>query len=269
MAAPSGFSLLTKGIEPAPGTFKDTSESILNKKKDYTDSRTIIREKRVSSHQGNLHHKKLVGQSRLVDKDNYPEPDVNSDESECVSPRYSFSTEIPERYNETYIAAIPKDPDSLFVYWEFSDETVQLMHTMMDPIGSKVVLRVKETECSDGNGDILSFHVEGNKQQEEFLLKIPEHGKTYHVECGHFTPKGEFVQIAQSDPVVIPFAHSEMQMSGSAIDTLECSPKAEIDSTHDNLRQTSLHVNQPVSICNSQVCNSLSYSSTFGSAAHF
>ena len=37
------------------------------------------------------------------------------------APAYSLSTQIPESYNDTYVRAIPKDPQHAFVYWEFPE----------------------------------------------------------------------------------------------------------------------------------------------------
>ena len=38
------------------------------------------------------------------------------------APAYSLSASIPERYNDTYVRAIPKDPQNTFVYWEMPQE---------------------------------------------------------------------------------------------------------------------------------------------------
>ncbi|MDR2694368.1 MAG: hypothetical protein LBB74_09185 [Chitinispirillales bacterium] len=35
-----------------------------------------------------------------------------------AAPAYTFCADIPERYNDSYVRAIPKDPQNTFVYWE-------------------------------------------------------------------------------------------------------------------------------------------------------
>ncbi|MDR3013492.1 MAG: hypothetical protein LBU70_09850 [Chitinispirillales bacterium] len=37
-------------------------------------------------------------------------------------PAYSLNTDIPKKYNDTYIRTIPKDPQNTFVYWEVPKE---------------------------------------------------------------------------------------------------------------------------------------------------
>jgi hypothetical protein len=198
----------------------DTSEPSLNVKKDTGSERRAGKEK-ISFTQKSHNQKKPVKRIKTAAKSKISTSITHPGESQSSSPRYSFSTEIPERYNETYITAIPKDPDSLYVYWEFSDETIKVMNTMMDQIGSQVILRVKEPDTSDADDDMLSFHVEVNKQQEECFFKIPEQGKKYQVECGHLTETGEFVPIAQSDPVLIPFTQPETQLFDSFVNISE------------------------------------------------
>ncbi len=40
------------------------------------------------------------------------------------SPIYSFSTDIPDNYQESYICALPINPDFLFTYWEIDPDYV-------------------------------------------------------------------------------------------------------------------------------------------------
>lgn len=41
------------------------------------------------------------------------------------APAYSLPTDIPKNYDDTYVRAIPKDPQSTFVYWEMPKEVTR------------------------------------------------------------------------------------------------------------------------------------------------
>jgi hypothetical protein len=120
------------------------------------------------------------------------------------SPRYCFSTEIPEHYNETYIIAIPKDPNWLYVYWEFSDEAAQLMDSNLEQYGSKLVLRLKETDIEETLETVVPFQIDVNELCDGHYLEIPENSRQFQIECGFFEENGIFTPIVQSDPVIIP-----------------------------------------------------------------
>jgi len=48
-----------------------------------------------------------------------PQPEPPPEESaKADTPAYTLSTDIPDSYNDSYVKAIPKDPQNTFVYWE-------------------------------------------------------------------------------------------------------------------------------------------------------
>jgi hypothetical protein len=120
------------------------------------------------------------------------------------SPRYCFNTEIPERYNETYIIAIPKDPNWLYVYWEFSAETAQLMDSSLEQSGSKLVLRLKETDVEETLENVVPFQIDVNELSDGHYMEVPENCRQFQIECGCFVENGSYTPIIQSDPVTIP-----------------------------------------------------------------
>lgn len=120
------------------------------------------------------------------------------------SPRYCFSTKIPERYNETYIIAIPKDPDWLYVYWEFSEETARLMDSSLEQSGSKLVLRLKETDVEEALETVVPFQIDVNELFDGHYMEIPENSRQFQIECGCYVENGHYTPIAHSDPVTIP-----------------------------------------------------------------
>jgi hypothetical protein len=135
-----------------------------------------------------------------------------SNESLSATPRYCFNTEIPERYNETYIIAIPKDPNWMYVYWEFSDETANLMESNLEQSGSKLVLRLKETEVAESLEVVIPFQVDVAEINNGQYMPIPENSKQFQIECGCFSENGDYIPIAQSDPVFIPSGDADGQI---------------------------------------------------------
>ncbi len=120
------------------------------------------------------------------------------------SPRYCFSTEIPERYNETYIIAIPKDPNWLYVYWEFSEEAARLMDSSLEQSGSKLVLRLKETDVEETLETVVPFQIDINELSDGHYMEVPENCTQFQIECGCFSENGIYTPIVQTDPVTIP-----------------------------------------------------------------
>jgi hypothetical protein len=135
-----------------------------------------------------------------------------SNDSQSATPRYCFNTEIPERYNETYIIAIPKDPNWMYVYWEFSDETANLMESNLEQSGSKLVLRLKETEVAESLEVVIPFQVDVAEINNGQYMPIPENSKQFQIECGCFSENGDYIPIAQSDPVFIPSGDADGQI---------------------------------------------------------
>ncbi|MBN1601902.1 MAG: DUF4912 domain-containing protein [Chitinispirillaceae bacterium] len=175
------------------------------------------------------------------------------------APRYGFNTDIPDRYNETYIVAIPRDPNWLYVYWEFSDETAHLMNSNLEQTGSKLVLRLKETEVAETFEDVLSFQVDVNDLSTGQYVPMPECSKEFQIECGFFSERDGFFPIAISDPVTIPQAEtggqtfdifaSEEEKRTTLFDTVNASPAEPSDKKLTDLfnSQTYSSYSKPIS----------------------
>ncbi|HEX2958890.1 MAG TPA: DUF4912 domain-containing protein [Chitinispirillaceae bacterium] len=142
------------------------------------------------------------------EKRSFKNRDINTnlsmDSSTSSGPRYCFSTEIPEHYNETYIIAIPKDPNWLYVYWEFSEEAARLMGSGLEQSGSKLVLRLKDADVEETIEAIVPFQIDINELCDGQYMEIPENSRQLQIECGCFSENGGFIPIVQSDPVILP-----------------------------------------------------------------
>ena len=122
---------------------------------------------------------------------------------------YRLKMDLPESYNRTYVRALPKDPNWLFVYWEMSEETIETLRNKMGIEqfeAAKPVLRLLDITDIDYNGtnawkyfDIRIHHYANN-----WYVKFPEPGRTYIIEYGNITPEGTFIMVMQSNVVKTP-----------------------------------------------------------------
>ncbi len=130
------------------------------------------------------------------------------DTKKSVAPYDDYSDpQIPQRYNETYIRAIPRDPEHLYVYWEISPESQDTIKRTMgeETISSKDTLRLiqlreqcgPKKECSV---DEIVIH----DQTRNTLVKVPVSDRSYRVEYGITTTNKQFTPVSVSSPAAVP-----------------------------------------------------------------
>ncbi len=122
-------------------------------------------------------------------------------------PRYFFKTDIPEHYNENYLRALPRDPDWIFVYWEFTSDTFDRLEKTYgsDLIRSgRRLLRLRD--ITDGISLSRYFDVEISDYADNWYVKVPEQARTYLIQCGILLRDGRFVEILSSNVFSIPRA---------------------------------------------------------------
>jgi hypothetical protein len=128
-----------------------------------------------------------------------------------AGPRYGFSAEIPNEYGETYMRALPRDPEWTYVYWEFTPATINSLKKYMGIQfyeSSKRILRLLDITDVEYNGSNAWHHYdfEINSYANTWFLKIPEPGRTYLIECGQITEDGKFYLIIRSNTFSVPRA---------------------------------------------------------------
>ncbi|NLD98581.1 MAG: DUF4912 domain-containing protein [Fibrobacter sp.] len=120
-------------------------------------------------------------------------------------PRYTFSTDIPDHYNETYICALPKNPEWMFVYWELGPE-YQGSIAEQEKCGSKYVLRTEEfgvkvlNEIFSDAEKPLIVDTEIDARSNECYVRIPYSGKEYTITMGEIKADNEFEPIISTEP---------------------------------------------------------------------
>lgn len=132
-----------------------------------------------------------------------------SPKSPMAGPKYFFHDDIPDSYDDTYMRAMPRDPEWLFVYWELSES---FRNSLKDKMGetafntAKKILRLYDVTDSDNHGstDKSYTDIEINDYANNWYVHVPEPGRTYIVECGFLTTDGKFFLAVRSNPVNVP-----------------------------------------------------------------
>jgi hypothetical protein len=124
-------------------------------------------------------------------------------------PKYFFSTEIPDKYNETYLRALPRDPVWLFAYWEVSGETVELLrrHVGEDVFNkSKWVLRVLDVTdlVYNGSNAWRQTDIDLAPYATTWYVKVWEADRSYMLQVGIVTPDSRFFSAVNSNAAQMP-----------------------------------------------------------------
>jgi len=138
---------------------------------------------RVFSHDGTGHveEKKLSGSAHIP----YPVHE---------------STGIPERYNETMIRALPRDPSWIYAYWDISEQKRAPFSEEEGAAG--LFLRVLEVHPqSEHKKDFFDIGI--TLDDWKWYINIPQSGSTYRVDlCLH---KGDKIKVlARSNELHMP-----------------------------------------------------------------
>jgi hypothetical protein len=128
---------------------------------------------------------------------------------QASGPRYFFNTEIPDSYNETYMRAMPRDPQWLFAYWEISEATRKQLRSKMGESAfssAKRILRLLDVTdlAYDGSNAERYNDIEINESANNWYVQVPESGRTYVLELGLLTTDGKFFLATRSNTVGIP-----------------------------------------------------------------
>lgn len=138
---------------------------------------------------------------------------------------------IVNRYNETIIHAIVRDPEWAFVFWDIKDEDFEAIKAC--ETASSLFLRVIKEPDLDGKG-ASSFEVTVGEHDDHWYLHLPDQDRAYRIDlyakCGSHprllarssvirTPRGLLADaLSDLDPVVSRLA----ALSGLA--SLEIAP---------------------------------------------
>ena len=89
--------------------------------------------------------------------------------------------EIPDRYNETKIALLLRDPFWAFAYWDIQDQELQEIGERGHIEG--LLLRVCQLEADESGKEkvVDSFDIPVKDQDNKWYINLPESGKRYFI----------------------------------------------------------------------------------------
>ena len=116
--------------------------------------------------------------------------------------------ELPWSYGDDRIVAMVRSPDSLYLYWEITDEAIQQARGRLGPAGEHgwCNLRVYDTSGRDFDGTNANdyFDVRVERGDREYFFNLHRPTAAFHVEIGIKTHEGYFQAIARSGRADFP-----------------------------------------------------------------
>ena len=156
-------------------TSKKTSATKITKATKATKTRAV---KKTKSQKRTISSKILKLSSKTFTKA------INKDELPFVLEYY----DLPYKYNKTVIKALAQNPNTLFVYWEISDEDVQ---SIKDKYGENFFYVTKPVLIIHNLTNKYSFEVDINDFANNWYIHVNDTKCQYVVELGRRPKDGE------------------------------------------------------------------------------
>ncbi len=96
--------------------------------------------------------------------------------------------DLPYKYNKTVIKALAQNPNTLFVYWEISDEDVQ---NIKDKFGEDIFYTTKPVLIIHNLTDKYSFEIDINDFANNWYIHVNDTKCQYVIELGRRAKEGE------------------------------------------------------------------------------
>ena len=137
------------------------------------------------------------------------QPAPSAEREERVSLFIDRGASLKERYGETKIALLPRDPRWIYAYWEINEASKEEVRKKR---GEKIFFRSSLTlrfyDVTDivfnGRNAHKQFDVKVYSEIGNWYFQVPESGRTYLSDIGLLTEKGEFIALARSNTVSLP-----------------------------------------------------------------
>ena len=116
--------------------------------------------------------------------------------------------DLPQSYGKTESFLLPKDPNWMFLFWEITNETYELIkdqrgQNVFD--NARTVIRVYDITNKDFDGKNANsyFDVPVVLDARSWYLQV-KNGRTYICDIGFITPSGEFIVLTRSNKTTVP-----------------------------------------------------------------
>jgi hypothetical protein len=144
----------------------------------------------------------LKDRAREKERENSPSVRVEDSKYQITDSRSrerpgSIIYPIPDRYNQTKLVFMVRDPHWAFAYWEMDNSTIERLSEKAE--NADLVLRVNETESVRPS----SFDIPIQFSDSSWYIYLPEQDCSYVLELG-FMEQGRYRCLASSNPVHTP-----------------------------------------------------------------
>lgn len=110
--------------------------------------------------------------------------------------------DLPSGYGKNRIIAMARDPAWIYTYWEVTPEGLAEGCRLLHDEGARLTLRVYDVS---GSGEFSRLHdIEIYHRISNWYIEAGQGGKTFVVDVGMKSWRGDFVMLAQSNPAVTP-----------------------------------------------------------------
>lgn len=113
--------------------------------------------------------------------------------------------DLKQTYGKDKIVALPVNPEWIYFYWDFSNQTKNLLEEINEK-KLKSVLRVYDVTyiIFNRNNAHKSWDYELNTDTRNYYINVPFADASYIAEIGYIDEKGEFIPVLRSNSVHTP-----------------------------------------------------------------
>jgi hypothetical protein len=163
-------------------------------------------------------HKPAKAVSRDAEDDDTGEEEVSKSKFETGKATATSSTtppvrsqrELPSGYQKDRVVVAVVDPHWLHCYWELTQQSVQRAEAAMGPDwhSCKPILRILDVSAQDTTSTAESIvrDIELNNTATNWYIQVDQPPRSYRVDIGYLSRRGQFFQICRSDIVTTPKA---------------------------------------------------------------
>jgi len=123
-----------------------------------------------------------------------------------INPGEPVIPELPKTYNRDKLVALPVNPLWIHVYWDFSEQTAELLNSLKDQ-GKAIYLRIYDVTYIEFNGEnahqIWEYEISSDGERK-YYANVNNPNASYLTEIGYINDKGEFVTVLRSNLVKTP-----------------------------------------------------------------
>jgi len=123
------------------------------------------------------------------------------------TPEYKNSDDnaLPNKYGDTKIIAMIRDPQWCYTYWEINQDKIDEIKRFA---GSNMTMLLRIYDITDiifnGFNAHSSFDIEIKESHDNWYIQLPEKGRNYCIDIAASGSSDDFILIARSNPFMTP-----------------------------------------------------------------